>query len=141
MIERYPEGLSASLLQARRAAQDGDAGAAAEALRRANALGFDSFFAIDDEPAMQRVRGDSRVRAAIAEMAASWIDTAKRRGYSTPRELQLWAQAHAVRGEWAEAAALLERAIAQGGPLEPDLRRALAEARRHLPAADARPPR
>ena len=129
---RYPEGLSASLLQARCAAQDGDAGAAAEALRRANALGFDSFFAIDDEPAMQRVRGDSRVRAAIAEMAASWIDTAKRRGYSTPRELQLWAQAHAVRGEWAEAAALLERAIAQGGPLEPDLRRALAEARRHL---------
>lgn len=137
----YPEGLSASLLQARRAAQAGDAGAAAEALRRANALGFDSFFAVEEEPVLQRVRADPRVRAAISEMAASWIEGAKRRGYSTPHELKVWAQAHAVRGEWAEAAALLERGIAQGGPLEPELRRRLAEVRRHVPSADGGVPR
>ncbi|MCC6640666.1 MAG: hypothetical protein IT386_05830 [Deltaproteobacteria bacterium] len=138
---RYPAGLSANLLQAQRAGQSGDAAAVAEALRRASDLGFDSFFAVETEPSMQGVRNDPRVRAAVAEMAARWIEVARRRGYSTPRELQIWARAHAVRGEWKEAAALLERALAQGGPLQAEVQRALAEARRHLTAAGGAPPR
>jgi len=129
---RYPDGLSASLLRARRAAQSGDAAGAAEALKRAADLGFDSFFALDNEPALQGVRQDPRVRAAVGNMAGRWIEIARRRGYSTPHELQLWAQAHALRGEWAEAIAVLERALAQPGAPEPELRRALAEARRQL---------
>ena len=129
---RYPDGLSASLLRARRAAQSGDAAGAATALQRAADLGFDSFFALENEPALQGVRQDPRVRAAIGEIAGHWIEVARSRGYSTPHELQLWAQAHSLRGEWAEAIAVLERTLAQPGAPEPELRRALAEARRQL---------
>jgi tetratricopeptide (TPR) repeat protein len=129
---RYPDGLSASLLRARRAAQSGDAAGAAQALKRAADLGFDSFFALENESALQGMRQDPRVRAAIGEIAGHWIEIARSRGYSTQHELQLWAQAHSLRGEWAEAITVLERALAQPGAPEPELRRALAEARRQL---------
>lgn len=127
---RYPEGLSASLLAARRAAREGDAEGTAKALRRAADLGYDSFFAVDAEPALAAVRGDPRVRDAVAEMAGRWITHARERQYSTPNELQVWARAHAARGEWSEAVAVLERALEDPGSLEADLRRALDDARR-----------
>jgi hypothetical protein len=129
---RYPEGLSASLLGARRAAQAGDPAGTAEALHRAAALGFDSFFAIDEEPALQGVRQDPRVRAAVGEMAGGWIALARARGYTTQHELWLLARAHTVRSEWADAEAALQRALAQPGPREPELRRALADVQRQL---------
>lgn len=128
----YPEGLSASLIRARGAAQRGDAAGTAEALLRAAELGFDSFFAIDTGIGLEQVRQDPRVRAAIGEIAGRWIETARARGYSVPRELQIWAQAHAARGEWAEAADVLERALAQPGRHQPEIRKSLAEARRRL---------
>ncbi len=137
---RYPDGLSASLLGVRRAAVDGDAAAVAKALHRATELGYDSFFALDAEPALASVRSDPRVRAAVAEMAGRWIDLARQRGYSAPHELQLWARAHSLRDEWGDAAAVLEKALEHPGPLEADLRRALAEVRRQQARHDASPP-
>jgi len=140
----YPQGLSANLLRAQGAAQAGDAAGAAEAIDRAAALGFDSFFVAETDPALAPVRQDPRVRAAIGELAGRWIEVAKRRGYAAPRMLLLWAQAHQVRGEWPEAEAVLERALEAPGPLEPELRKQLEEVRQRRAQADRKqlePPR
>jgi len=128
----YPEGISGRLLAARRAAQRGDAAAAADALRGAAARGFDRFMDVPRDPGLRSVAGDPRVEAVVREMAGRWIELARARGYSTALELRVWAQAHGVRGEWEQAVALLERALAAGGALAPALRAELADARRHL---------
>jgi hypothetical protein len=105
----YPDGLAGNMLRARRAAQDGDVAAAVVAIRRASELGFDGFSKLDEDAGLAPLRQDPRFRALVAEVAGLWIERAKARGYSTPLELRALAQAHAVRGEWREAIAVIER--------------------------------
>ncbi len=71
-------------------------------------------------------------------IAARHIEAGRKRGYSSQIWLRSRALAHRARGEFAEAAELLELAIRTEGPLEPalmigefmDVQRQAAEARR-----------
>ena len=127
--EHYPDGATAHYLNARRAAMQGDAGAAVAELREAWARGLDRFFAFEQDPVLAPIRDTAEFRDLIRDMAGAWLARARQRGHGTPAELRVMAQAHAVRGEYAPAAALLERALAAGGPLEAVLREELAAVR------------
>lgn len=131
----HPEGISGSLLAARRAAQDEDVAGVVAAIRRAADAGFDSFIQLDEDPGLAPVRGDPRFRGLVREIAGRWIALATARGYSTQLELRALARAHAVREEWKEAVAALERAAAAGGPADAVIAADLAEARRALARA------
>lgn len=136
---RYPDGIAGSLFRARRAAQEGDAEAAADAVRRAAAQGFDGFAQLEQDPGLANVRHDPRFREAVREVAGSWIEIAHARGYGSAQELRMLAKAHAARGEWALAVSALERAVPAGGALPPDLERELSTARRAAAAQEGRP--
>jgi hypothetical protein len=134
----FPDGLSAQLLRARHAAQQGDVDGAVAAIRRARELGFDSYAQLDEDPGFASVRQDPRFRAAVAEVAGAWIKVARARGYATQLELRALANAHAARAEWAEAVSVLERAAATPGPVGSSVRAELAQARRELARAQGR---
>jgi hypothetical protein len=69
-------------------------------------------------------------------MAGDLIATLSARRRLTQMELQGVAQAHIWRGEWTEAERVLERALAQGGPVDANVREALAQ----LASLRSRPP-
>jgi tetratricopeptide (TPR) repeat protein len=125
----YPDGVSASLGRARGAAQSGDAETATRSLHAAYQRGFNRFDQIVDDPAFAAVRGDPRFVAVVREMAGAWIEWG--RGLRRPSQLELHAvaQAHLARGERDEAAAVLERALAAGGPIDAQVREELASLR------------
>jgi len=127
----YPAGLSADLLRARRAAQARDVEGVVAALRAAEDRGYDQYMAVASDPVYAPVRNDPRFRAVLSELAGRWLEAVAPRGYSLPHELRTVADAHAVRGEWREAEATLERALEKAGPDErPSLERDLERARR-----------
>jgi hypothetical protein len=134
----FPDGLSASMLRARHAAQQGDVEGAVAAIRLACQLGFDDFALLDQDPGLEPVRHDPRFRAVVAEVAGLWIGLARIRGYATQLELRALAKAHAVRGEWPEAVSVLERAAATPGPVGDSVHVELAEARRELARSQER---
>ena len=119
--EHYPEGVSANLLRAKRAAQIGDVGGVAEALRAAARRGYTLFAPIDADPAFAGVRDEPEFRAVVSEIAAGWIERGRARENPTQAELKIVAHAHYVRGEKAEAIAVLRRAFAIGGPLDAEI--------------------
>lgn len=125
----YPDGVSASLGRARGAAQAGDAETATRWLRAAYQKGFNRFDQVADDPAFAAVRGDRRFVAVVREMAGAWIEWG--RGLRQPSQLELHvvAQAHQARGERDEAVAILERALAVGGPIDAQVREELASLR------------
>ena len=123
----YPDGVSAHLLRAREAAQRGDGAAAAEALRAASRRGYNRFAEILTDPALLPVREHPEVRRVVREMAAGWIESARDNRDHTQRELRMLAKAHAARGEFAEARAVLERALAKGGREDATIRQELAD--------------
>jgi hypothetical protein len=125
----YPEGGTAAFLEARAAAQRGDAVLAVAALRRAADRGIDSFMVLRDDPGLAPVRATPEFRAFLFEMAGRWIATAGSRPDPTAPELRVIAHAHLVRGEHVEAEALLAQALELGGPLEPIVREELAALR------------
>jgi hypothetical protein len=131
----FPDGLSGSMLRARRAAQEGDVEGTVAAIRRASELGFDGFSQLDEDAGLAPVRQDPRFRQLVSDVAGIWIERAHARGYATQLELRALAQAHAARSEWSEVVAVLERALATPGPVEAALRAELAEARRQLARA------
>jgi hypothetical protein len=122
----YPDGVSANLLRARRAAQAGDVDGVVAALRAAERRGYNRFEQLEADPAFDAMRQDSRFRALVSEMAAGWIALGRTREQPTQQELQTLAHAHYVRGERAEAIAVLRRALALGGPRDPQIREDLA---------------
>ena len=136
---RYPNGATASYLNARRAAQQGDATAAVAALREAAARGIDRFMALEQDPALAPIRDTPEFHDLIRDMAGAWLERARRRGHGTPAELRVMAHAHIARGEYARAAELLEQALAAGGPFEAVLREEL-EAVRLREQSEAAPP-
>ncbi len=127
--EHYPEGGTASFLRARSAAQRGDAATAVAELRRAADRGIGRFMLLDSDPGLAPIRQDPAFRELVHELAGRWIEAARRRGASTQPELRVMALAHVKRGELDEAEESLERALAAGGPLDPEVRRNLAEVR------------
>jgi len=128
-VRHYPDGATAAFFEARRAAQQGDVSAAVAALRRASAKGIDRFMALQADPGLAPVRETEEFQALIREMAGRWIERAGARPNPTAPELRVMAHAHIARGEFAEAEALLERALALGGPLEDAVREELASLR------------
>jgi hypothetical protein len=125
----YPEGGTAAFLTARRAAQRGDTAAAVAALRKAADLGIDRFMAVRDDPGLAPIRDTEEFRMLLYEMAGRWIERAARREDPTAPELRVMAHAHLMREEYAEAEALLERALRAGGPTESVVRTELAAVR------------
>ncbi len=125
----YPDGGTAYYLSARRAAQQGDATAAVAALREASLRGIDRFTALEGDPSLAPVRDTPEFRALIRDMAGAWLERGYRRGHDTPADLRMLAHAHSVRGEYARAAELLERALATDSPFAAALREELAAVR------------
>jgi hypothetical protein len=125
----YPNGLPALMLRAQTAAAQRDVDGTVAALRAASARGFDRFIDLEREPLWEPLRGDPRFRATVAEIAGVWISHVADRANPTAPELRMWGHAHAARGEWDEAIAKLERALAIGGPGTEGLRADLAEVR------------
>jgi tetratricopeptide (TPR) repeat protein len=128
----YPEGGTAQILRARRAAQAGDVATAMAALRIAVDRGLDRFTALEQDPGLAPIRQTPEFRALMREMAGRWIELAKRRGYSTQPELRFMAIAHSTRGEYAAAVDALEAALVAGGPQDELIRSELAAARARL---------
>ena len=125
----YPDSGTAHYLNARRAANQGEAEAAVAELREAWARGMDRFMAFDQDPVLAPIRDTPEFRALIHEMAGAWLERARERGHGTPAELMVMAQAHVARGELEPAAALLEQALPKAGPYEAALRAELAAVR------------
>ncbi len=130
----YPDGMNAHLLRARDAAVSNDKATAVAELRVAADRGFDLFVALPREPVFGGLRADPDFQALIVELAGRWIDLAKQRGYDSQPELVAWAEAYAIRKEWAQAVERLERAVELGGPMDAVARERLENARRELAA-------
>jgi len=118
----YPDGVSANLLRARRAALAGDVDGVIAALRAARQRGYNRFEQLEAEPAFAAMRDDPRFRALVSEIAAVWIERGRTLDDPTQQELQMLAHAHYVRGERDAAIAALRRALALGGPRDPQIR-------------------
>jgi hypothetical protein len=119
---RWPEGVPAQVLRSRRAGEQGDVEGAVAALERARARGWDYWTGLLSHPSYTPVRDHSRFRALIHALAGDTVEQVRQRRRPTQADLQSLAQAHAVRGENAEAVAALQRALALSGPLDESLR-------------------
>ncbi len=129
----YPDGVSANLLRAKRAAQEADAGQAVGALRAAEARGFRRFEQLEGDPAFAPIRSDPRFRAVVHDMAGWWLAHYAELDDLTQMELRVRALAHLARGERAQAVASLEAALARGGPIDGRIRSEIEQVRRSPP--------
>jgi tetratricopeptide (TPR) repeat protein len=117
----YPDGGNAHFLAALRAIERGDEEAAVSALRAAVDRGYDHSRAFDADPLLDPIRDAPGFELLMREVAARHIEYGRERGSSSQVWLRSMALAHQSRGEYAEAASLLERAIRTEGPLEESL--------------------
>jgi hypothetical protein len=118
----YPEGGTAAFLAARSAAQQGDAEAAVEHLRRAADRGIDRFMVLRNDPGLAPIRDSPEFVQLIHDMAGRWIERAGSREDPSPAELRVIAQAHMIREEYDRAEVLLEQALRAGGRFEEVIR-------------------
>ena len=126
---RWPDGVPSHLLAARRAAQAGDADSAIEHLELCRARGWDYYGHLQKHPAFESIRSTPRFQQLILDFAGDMIERASKTRRHTQLDLRDIAEAHRLRGEYAEAVAALDQAVALGGPLDLDLRPALVSAR------------
>jgi hypothetical protein len=119
---RWPDGVPAHLLAARRAALGGDADGAIAHLETARARGWDYYGFLQRHPAFEPIRGTERFQALIRTFAGDMIERAQKSRRLTQLDLRHIAEAHELRGEPRAALDAVERAIALGGPLDQDLR-------------------
>lgn len=120
--EHYPEGGTASLLRARRAAAEGDVETALRELHRAAARGIDDFPAVAGDPGLAPLRSQPAFLEFIAELAGRWIERARERGLTTQQELRMLGRAHLSRDEFDRAEDAYGRALAVGGPRSLEIR-------------------
>ena len=80
------------------------------------------------------MRRDPRFRAVLSDMAATWIERGRHKQSPTQMELISISHAHLIRGEYAEALAVLERALNVGGRYTNQLRTELAVLRTAIEA-------
>jgi protein O-mannosyl-transferase len=125
----YPDGRMARLVEARRAAQAGDADTAIAALRRARQLGYNRHEQLRNDPALAPLQGDPRFEALVHEIASSWVTRFEAKTDATQIELRTLAMAYLARGDRDVAIGVLERALAQGGPIDDRLRDEIAQLR------------
>jgi hypothetical protein len=126
---RWPDGVPAHLLASRRSARAGDVDAAVASLEVARSRGWDYYNFLRQHPDFEAIRNTPRFRALIREFAGDVVANASRHGRLTQADLRDIAEAHRLRGEYELAIETLERAIALGGPLTPQLRPQLARLR------------
>ena len=119
---RFPDGVSAQLLRSRRAAEAGDVEGAIAPLREAAGRGWDYYDSLLSHPAYARVRTDPRFQAFVRELAGRSIERSRRVTWLTQLDWMQLADAHALRGETRAALDSLEKGLAIGGPLDPQLR-------------------
>jgi hypothetical protein len=129
---RWPDGVPAHLLAARRVAQTGDADAAIAHLEIARARGWDYYGYLQRHAAFEPIRSTPRFQQLIHDFAGDLIGRAEKTRRHTQLDLRDIAEAHRLRGETREALAAIERAIALGGPLDLDLRPKLVALRAQL---------
>jgi hypothetical protein len=127
--KHYPDGVAAHLLRARAAAAQGDIDTMVASIEACRARGWDYYTHLLAHPAFAPVRETERFRALIRDLAGEQVRVAARRRRLTQLDLRDLAEAHRLREEWPEAVAALERALVLGGPLDAELRPALAAAR------------
>jgi hypothetical protein len=125
----YPNGRTARLVEARRAAQGGDPDTAIAALRRAWQLGFNRYEQLQSDPTLASLRGDPRFEALVREIARSWVTRFEAKPDPTQIELRTLAMAQLASGDRAGAIRSLERGLAQGGPIDDRLRDEIAQIR------------
>ena len=118
----YPDGVSANLVRARRAAQLGDADAAAKALQAAADRGFNRFESIYGDPGYDPVLAHPAFRQVLDAMAAGWIAKVEARERPTQAELRMAAHAHIVRREFELARQMLLRALDEGDAYDDKIR-------------------
>lgn len=131
----YPEGGTASFLDARSAAQRGDVSAAIPLLRRAEENHAARFSILLTDPGLAPIRRDPAFQELVREMAGRWIEKARRRGVTTQPEYRIVGLAHQVRGEYALAAEAFERALAIGGFQDDLVREELVRMRERMPGS------
>jgi hypothetical protein len=127
----YPDGATARFMNARSAAQQGDADTAVRELRAAAERGLDTVLAIRADPGLAPIAHTAAFRALIDEMAARWIGRANERGATTQAELRALAHMHLVREELGAAITALERALESGGLQDATVRAELENLRAH----------
>ncbi|MFQ5416311.1 MAG: hypothetical protein ACE5FL_04585 [Myxococcota bacterium] len=125
----YPNGGPASLLQARRAAQVGDADAAVVALARAEAAGLGNFMVLPSDPGLAPIAGSPAFRDFVRGMAGRWIERSRKWPTMNQAQYHLLAHAHMLRDELPEAREALTRALDAGGPQQEELRAELKQLR------------
>jgi hypothetical protein len=128
-IRHYPDGISAHMFRSAQAAQRGDAKEAAASARRAFERGFHRFMHFYETPTFAAVREHPAFKPLVVEMAGRWIEETRRMPNPTQSDLRVRAQAHSVRGEYAEAERLLEQALQLGGGFDLQVRTDLARVR------------
>jgi len=119
---RWPDGVPAHLLAARRAALAGDLDRTLAELEASRARGWDYYGDMQNNRAYEAVRTTPRFQALIREMAGDLVARASKTPRHTQMDLRDIAEAHRVRGEIAEAIEALERAVLLRGPLDAELR-------------------
>jgi hypothetical protein len=119
---RWPGGVPAQLLAARRAARGGDLDGAIAALESIRARGWDYYTFLQNHPDFEAVRGAPRFQQLIRDFAGDLVERAEKTRRHTQLDLRDIAEAHRLRGELPYALAALEQALALGGPIDADLR-------------------
>jgi tetratricopeptide (TPR) repeat protein len=138
----HPDGGNAHFLRALRALDVGDERGAVAALEAAVARGYDRVRDLPHDALLAPLHDTPEFQALVREIAARRIAFGRERGYTSQTWLHSMAEAHGWRGEWEEAAALLEQALRTEGPIPQEkLREALDAARARASdgaAADSR---
>jgi hypothetical protein len=128
--QNYPQGVSAHLVRAARAAQQGDVDVVVANLRGAVDRGHLRFQQFNSDPVFATVREHPKFQALIRDIALMRIELFAEKENPTQLELRTVARAYAIRGEMREAISILERALEVGGPKDAQTRADLAELRR-----------
>ena len=128
----YPQGVSAHLIRANRAAQQGDIDTVVVSLRAAVDRGYLHFHQLDSDPALAQVREHPKFQRVVRDIALMRIERFREKNNPTQLELRTVARAYAIRGEVREAIEVLERALDVGGPKDAETRADIAELRKYL---------
>ena len=133
---RYPDGMTAHLMRARKAALQGDAARTASELRGAAARGFDGFMDLQEDSDFAPILAAPEIDAVMREIAADWIQTTGSRSNLTYYDHYWLARAHLIRGELAEASADYEAALRLGGESNEKIQAELRTLRDYMAAHD-----
>jgi len=129
-VRHYPDGNAATMARAARAAQAGDSQEALRQLRVARARGYTRVDQLIGHPAYGPIRSHPEFQALLAEMASSQLERLNENADPSQLELHSMAMLYDVRGETDRAVEALERALAEGGPIDDRIRSELENLRR-----------